>query len=101
MSTELVGDTYRAIQDNRPLSFTQLHQNLHVYDMAGVGKINGDEVTPESLAKTRKQPSFKVRRKCCDEFDPAKFQTTSLGEGVVDSADWTIEKNTLELNLKY
>jgi len=101
MCTEIVADKYRVIQDNRPLSFTQLHQNLHVYDMAGVGTINGDEVTPESLSKTRKQPSFKVRRKCCDDFDPAKFQTTSLGEGSVESADWTIEKNVLELNLKY
>ena len=101
MSTEIIADKRRVIQDNRPLSFTQLHQNLHVYDMAGVGTINGDEVTPESLSKTRKQPAFKVRRKCCDDFDPAKYQTTSLGEGGVESADWTIEKNILELNLKY
>jgi hypothetical protein len=101
MATQLEGGERRVIDENRPLSWTELHANFHTYEMAGVGKINNEDVVPESLAKTRKQPPFKVRKRICDDFSPETYQITSLGQGDVDSADWSIEKNTLELNLKY
>lgn len=101
MATELVGDVRRVIRDNRPLSFTELHENFHTYDMAGAGTINGVEVVPESIAKTRKQPEFKVKRCCDDDFDPNNYITTSLGQGKIDNADWNLSASELLISAKY
>lgn len=101
MATELVGDVRRVIRDNRPLSFTELHENFHIYDMAGAGTINGVEVVPESIAKTRKQPEFKVKRCCDDDFDPKNYITTSLGQGKIDNADWNLSASELLISAKY
>ena len=101
MATEFTGDVRRVIRDNRPLSFTELHENYHVYEMAGAGTINGVEVVPESLTKTRKQPEFKVQ-KCCDEtFDPNNYITTSLGQGKIDNADWNLSLSEILITAKY
>lgn len=101
MATEFDGTNYQVLTDNRPLSFTQLHANYHTYDMAGIGTINGVEVVPESLTKTRKQPEFKVKKCCDDTFDPNNYITTSLGQGKIDNADWNLSLSELLITAKY
>jgi len=101
MATNLVGDTYRCIEDNRPLSFTELHANYHTYEMAGVGKINGEEVVPDSILRTRKQPPFSVKKCCDDEFDVERLITTRLGQGEIENADLNLSTNELTLSPKY
>ena len=101
MATEQVDGVYRVIQDNRPLSFTELHANYHTFDMAGVGKINGEEVEPDSIRKTRKQPAFKVKKCCTDTFRPDDYIITSLGNGEIDNADLNLETSELEITAKY
>lgn len=101
MATEFNGTDYQVLKDNRPLSFTELHENFHTYDMAGAGTINGVEVVPESIAKTRKQPEFKVKRCCDDDFDPNNYITTSLGQGKIDNADWNLSASELLISAKY
>lgn len=101
MATNLVGDTYRCIEDNRPLSFTELHANYHTYEMAGVGKINGEEVVPDSILRTRKQPPFSVKKCCDDEFDVERLITTRLGQGEIENADLNLSTNELTLTAKY
>jgi hypothetical protein len=88
------------VNDNRPLSWTQLHENFHRYNMAGAGEINGAPTTPLSLKKTRKQPEFIVSHCCYDTFDPFDLVTVSLGDGQVQSAAWNIAKDYLEIDLK-
>lgn len=101
MATNLVGDTYRCIEDNRPLSFTELHANYHTYEMAGVGKINGEEVVPDSILRTRKQPPFSVKKCCDDEWDVERLITTRLGQGEIENADLNLSTNELTLTAKY
>lgn len=101
MATEQVDGVYRVIQDNRPLSFTELHANYHTYEMAGVGKINGEEVVPDSILRTRKQPPFSVKKCCDDEFDVERLITTRLGQGEIENADLNLSTNELTLTAKY
>jgi len=101
MATEQVDGVYRCIQDNRPLSFTELHANYHTYEMAGVGKINGEEVVPDSILRTRKQPPFSVKKCCDDEWDVERLITTRLGQGEIENADLNLSTNELTLTAKY
>ncbi len=101
MSTFLDVGVYRNIDENRPLSWTELHSNYHTYEMASIGKINDQEVIPDSLMKTRKQPPFTVTHCCTDTFDPSNYITTALGQGKIDNADWNLTKNILTLSTKY
>lgn len=95
------GADLRVKENNRPLSWTELHQNYHRHDMPGVGKINTVEVTPLSIRKTRKAPRFAVTHCCDDTFNPENFITTSMGEGEVETADWNIARDYLAPELKY
>lgn len=101
MATLDQGGTLYNVSNNRPLSWTELHENFHKWEMAGAGEINGTPVTPLSLKKTRKQPAFKARHCCDDTFDPSDTITTDLGEGQVQSAAWNIAKDYIELEAKY
>jgi len=79
------GNLYN-VNNNRGLSWSELLTNFHTWNMAGAGEINGVEVTPNSVKKTRKQPPFSVPH-CCDAtFYPGETQTTALGAGQVISA---------------
>lgn len=101
MATVADGGNLYNVDNNRPLSWTELLYNFHRHNMAGAGEINGAEVTPLSLKKTRKQPAFMVSHCCDDEFDPAELVHTNLGDGQVQSAAWNIAKNYLEIEAKY
>ncbi len=94
-------EEYRIKENNRPLSWTELHFNYHRHDMPGAGKINLNEVDPLSFRKTRKAPRFSVEHCCDDEFDPVNFITTSMGEGDVVTADWNIARDYLSPELIY
>lgn len=92
---------YENIDDNRPLSWSELHTNYHLHEMFSAGTINGEEVTPLSLKKYRKQPPFRVVL-CCDEtFDPSLYITTSLGEGEVVEAERNLAEEILTVTLRY
>jgi hypothetical protein len=101
MTTTDIGGTLYNITNNRPLAWTELHENFHKWEMAGVGEINGAEVTPLSLKKTRKQPAFIVPHCCDDTFDPYELITTALGDGEVQTAGRNLAKNYLEIEPKY
>ena len=101
MTAVNVGGTLYNVNNNRPLSWSELLYNFYRHNMAGAGEINGAAVTPLSLKKTRKQPAFTVTHCCDDEFDPADLITTSLGEGQLQSASWNLAKDYLELEAKY
>lgn len=95
------GPNLKVINNNVPLSWPKLHEYFYPYNMPGAGEINGAPVTPISLKKTRKQPSFIVHHCCDDTFDPAELQTTAIGDGVVEGAAWNIAQDYIELELKY
>ena len=101
MSCYLDGDDLRMLDGNRPLSWTELHYDYHRHNMAGAGEINGTEVTPLSIRRTRKAPRFAVRHCCDDTFDPAEYQTTSMGNGGVLVAEHNHAKDILTLELNY
>lgn len=95
------GGTLYNVTNNRPLSWTELHDRFHKWEMAGAGEINGAPVTPESIAKTRKQPAFIASHCCDDTFNPYDTITTGLGAGQVQSAGWSIAKDYIEIEPKY
>ena len=101
MTTVNVGDTLYNVDNNRPLSWSELLYNFHRHNMAGAGEINGTVVTPLRLKKTRKQPAFSVSLCCDDDFDPGELIQTNLGNGQIQSAAWNIAKNYLEIEAKY
>ena len=89
------------VDDNRGLSWTELHENFYRHNMPGAGEINGSPVTPLSLRPVKKQPSFKVKHCCDDSFEVGELQTTALGDGQVQTAEINLTKEILELELKY
>lgn len=101
MSTLDSGGTLYNVSNNRPLSWTELHENFHKWEMAGAGEINGAPVTPESIKKTRKQPAFRAPHCCDDTFSPFDTITTDLGDGQVQTAGWSIGKEFIEIEAKY
>lgn len=86
--------------NNRSLAWTELHDRFYRHEMAGSGTINGEEVIPTSIKKTRKQPNFLVAG-CCDEFDLTKYITTDLGEGIIDNCEWSLGEGSRNITLKY
>lgn len=92
---------YENIEDNRPLSWTELHEQFHKWEMDGAGKINDADVTPESVRKSRKAPSFGVQLCCDSDFDPSALTTTALGDGETEEAERNWAQNTLSLTLRY
>ena len=100
-STQDLSGTRYIINNNRPLSWTELHTNCYRHNMPGAGTINDADVTPLSIKPTRKQTAFAVKHCCDDAFDPGELQTTSLGDGQVQNAEWNISKEILQLELKY
>lgn len=101
MATEVDGGDLRLLDNNRALSWTELHMNYHRHEMAAPGTINGADVTPLSLAKYREQPEFSVRHCCYDEFDPENYITTTLGQGKVKNAEQSLLQNILTVSLIY
>lgn len=92
---------YENIEDNRPLSFTELHQYFHLWEMDGAGKINNADVTPQSVRRTRKAPAFGTTLCCDDAFDPSELVTTAMGQGEVEDSERNWALNTITLTLKY
>lgn len=101
VAAEVSGGTLYNTNNNRPLAWTELHDNFYRHNMAGAGEINGVPVAPLSLKPTRKQPAFMVSHCCDDDFNAYHLQTTALGDGQVQAAKWNIAKDYLELELKY
>lgn len=92
---------YENIEDNRPLSFTELHQYFHLWEMDGAGKINNADVTPQSVRRTRKAPAFGTTLCCDDAFDPSELVTTAMGQGEIEDSERNWALNTITLTLKY
>lgn len=101
MATVDISGTLYNVDDNRPMAWTELHNNFYKYNMPGAGEINGSPVTPLSVRPTKKQPAFTVKHCCDDTIDVAELQTTSLGNGEVQEANHHLTKETLQLELKY
>jgi len=87
--------------NNRELSWFQLHQDFYRHEMAGAGKINTVDATPLSLKKNKKQPPFAVRHCCNDTFDPDNYITTSMGDADIEVADKNLAQDSLTLDVKY
>lgn len=101
-STEIDASVHYLIRDNRPLSFTELHENLHYhYRYWKKGTLNGNSVTFTTYRPTRKQPEFKHILCCGDTLEPEKPVTTGIGAGYIDTATYRISDDSLRLNIKH
>lgn len=71
---------YYVIDNNEPLGFVSLHENLHRdYRYFIDGTMNGDPTTFNSTRKTRGLEPFKLDVCCDDAFNPENDITTSIG----------------------
>jgi hypothetical protein len=102
-STKIEDDLRVLVQDNTPLAFTNLHENLHRHNRQfPTGTLNGDPVTFTTYKPVRKQPEFKFVSCCGVVFDPVKPKTTALGTGYVQSgAEYDAVNDTITVQLKY
>lgn len=101
-SNEIVDTVYRIIRDNRPLSFTELHEDLHRhYRYWKTGTLNGSPVTFTSFRPTRKQPAFDHKLCCSDTFNEREPITTGIGEGFLETALYDIQNDIITLEIKH
>lgn len=102
ISTFPSGDKLGITDFNKPLAWTNLHDKLHRhYRPFSAGTLNGVATTFLSAQKIKSQPPFTVPLCCDEDFDPANYVTTLLGQGQVQQADYNIKKDTLKIELNY
>jgi hypothetical protein len=90
------------IAENRPLSFTLLHENLHRDDrFFKDGTLNGQSVQFNSYKKVREQPPFSFVYCCDTSFDPTNNVNTDLGWGEVKTVEYNIAADYKKITLKY
>ena len=96
------GSTYYIDEKNQPLSWTNLHDNLHRHNRPfGAGSMNNAPETFTTTHKIKKQTPFSISHCCDDTFDPAEYVTTPIGNGYVDEATKNLFKDRITLNLAY
>lgn len=87
---------------NNVMGWAHLHSNFHTYEAnAATGKINGSAVTFDSTRYVKKQVQLSIPFCCIKNFDPYKKVKTSLGEAIIELAEWEAHSNTLRLTLLY
>lgn len=102
ISTFDSGGTNYITDDNLPLSWPYLHENLHLHRKASESlTINGTPTTALTFRKQRKAPAIITRLCCDDDFDAADTITTDMGEADVDTAELNVLREHVTLKLKY
>jgi len=102
VSNKLDGSDYWINDANRPLGWQNLHDKLHRHNRPFTsGSMNGTPETFDSVQKIKKQPAFTVAYCCDDDFDPADYVTTALGQGTVQDAAVNLKKDTVQIQLNY
>lgn len=100
----LYGNERVIIDYNNPLSWTELHDNLHRdYRKFSAGTLNDTAVTFDSVEPLRKQTPY-TRGFCCADlltFDPTKLITTDLGDGKVQEVTVNLYKDTITPTLTH
>lgn len=97
-----VGGVRSIIRDNRPLSWTELHDKLHRHYRRFVqGTINGAPATFLSTRGVRAQPPFTIFLPCDEVLDPTKRITTPIGAGQIVEAEENLVRNTVKVSVKY
>lgn len=102
ISTEVADSIRYVVRDNRALSFTELHENLHRHFRYWKnGTLNGDPVTFTSYRPTRKQPAFDHVLCCDDDFNEREPVTTGIGAGFIESAVYNMQADIITLEIKH
>ena len=100
----LYGNERIIIDYNNPLSWTELHDNLHRdYRKFGSGTMNDAATVFDSIEPLKKQSPY-TRGFCCADllaFDPSNTIETDLGNGRVSEVTVNIYKDTISPTLTY
>lgn len=87
ISTVEEGGLYYILENNEPLGWVQLHDNLHRHNRYFLnGVMNGADETFLSVRKTRGFKEFTTKICCDDNFDPTDYITTAAGQLTVKKA---------------
>lgn len=85
---------------NNTLAFAQLHRDYWRHNrVLNIGTMNEVEQLFISAIPTKKQVRVSIPFCCGDSFNPKHLQTTSLGDGKVDRAEFNLQSEILELDL--
>lgn len=88
--------------DNLPLSWPYLHENLHRHWKAAEDlTINGVATTAYIFRRQRKAPAIITRLCCTDDFDATDELTTDNGTAQVEGAELNVLREHVTLKLKY
>ena len=73
------------LEDNKPLGFLQIHENLYMHNrFFPDGNLNDAPTTFLTTQKTRKMKQMDVKVCCDDGFDPTDYIETAIGQVTVD-----------------
>ena len=90
------------IDNNLPLSWPELHENLHTYGrLFNMGTLNGVQQNFDSWKPYEIQEPYVKTQLCGEAFDPDELRTTPLGDGKVQEATKNIITCKIELKLAY
>ena len=97
-----VNGSYVTINENEPLQWSMLHENLHKHArLFKSGLLNNVQQNFLSWIPYKKQEPFKTSLCCSDSFNPSDLVQTSLGNGTVSTATLNIFTGRIELELLY
>jgi hypothetical protein len=98
VATQQVSTDYAIINNNVPMGWPALHENLHKerrFFPSGVMNANPETFT--MIRKTRKLEPITVAHCCTDAFDPTGYITTTIGEATVDRVTKDYDRDTIKI----
>jgi hypothetical protein len=102
VASVLVDGQYSVIQDNEPMGWPALHENLHLWRRYFIeGTMNAAPTTFLGTLKTRELEPFSLPH-CCDEvLTPTGYIVTSVGNADVQKVtkDYFADRITIEANI--
>lgn len=102
ISNELQDGSYVIIDENKPQSWTDLHENLFRHGRAyPTGKINGVDMSFISSVYRKKAVPFTHELCCDDAFSEDDLITTELGDGQIITAEYDLKRNKMTYELAY
>ena len=102
VATEQFGGNSYILDNNMPLSYPILHENLFRHGRKfPTGKINNVATTFLSSQKTKQQEALHLCVPHNTNFDPYALVQTEVGQGEVDNYEYDVLIEILRLELKY
>lgn len=87
---------------NVPFSWTALHRDYFTfYRYLPSGDLNDVATVFDSTRPIKKQENLTFPICCLDDYDPADLIRTEIGDGVLDSAEYNLSQQQIDVTIKF